>query len=282
MNPIAVVEIVIVSLYLMLPFVPGGEPVQRRLRAGSSSTTRRSSPSARCCILAIWWKVSAKNWFTGPEAHHRRGRRRGVRRLSGARRVDGAPRTGSPVLPGRSEHRRGAAGRADQPQPAGRRRRAGDYVVRGSAERRRPARHRPGRRARQHPVGRRGRRRRAASSTTGPTSGCWSSTSCRARRSTNESFGDAGRDRAGGRRLPPAARRAAVHRRLRHVRPPGRRTSRTVREHGLLGSPTGTTTTPPQWERRTPGARRPRRGRRSRATTTCWPATSSTTASGCG
>ena len=32
MNPIAVAEIVIVSLYLMMPFVPGGVPVQRGLR----------------------------------------------------------------------------------------------------------------------------------------------------------------------------------------------------------------------------------------------------------
>ena len=40
-------------------------------------------------ILTIWWHVSAKNWFTGPEAHHRRGRGRGLRRLTGSRSVTG-------------------------------------------------------------------------------------------------------------------------------------------------------------------------------------------------
>ncbi len=35
--------------------------------AGSSSTTRRSLTIGALIILAIWWNVSAKNWFTGPK-----------------------------------------------------------------------------------------------------------------------------------------------------------------------------------------------------------------------
>ena len=44
--------------------------------------------------------------------------------------------------------------------------------------------------------------------------------------------------------VPAAARRAAVHRRLRHVRAGRRATSRTVQEHGLPAASTATTTTP--------------------------------------
>ena len=73
MNPIAVAEIVIVSIYLMLPFVPGANPFNdafdvevRQLRADRHD---RGPAHPR-----LWWEVSAKNWFTGPEAQHRRGR----------------------------------------------------------------------------------------------------------------------------------------------------------------------------------------------------------------
>ena len=47
MNPIAVAEIVIVSIYLMLPSTPGGDPVQRRVRVEVRELRARSSPSAR-------------------------------------------------------------------------------------------------------------------------------------------------------------------------------------------------------------------------------------------
>ena len=67
MNRIAVAEIVIISFYLMLPFVPAANPFNDDVRPGSPSTTRRSSPSARCSCSSIWWEVSAKNWFTGPK-----------------------------------------------------------------------------------------------------------------------------------------------------------------------------------------------------------------------
>ena len=67
MNPIAVAEIIIVSLFLMMPTMPGGEPVPRRVRAGSSSTTRPIVTLGALLLLTIWWHVSAKKWFTGPK-----------------------------------------------------------------------------------------------------------------------------------------------------------------------------------------------------------------------
>ena len=48
MNPIAVAEIIIVSVYLMLPSTPAANPF-RTSSSGSSSTTRRSSRSVRWC-----------------------------------------------------------------------------------------------------------------------------------------------------------------------------------------------------------------------------------------
>ena len=48
MNLIAVAEILVVSLYLMMPFVPGAVPFSDDF-SGSSSTTPRSSRSAPCC-----------------------------------------------------------------------------------------------------------------------------------------------------------------------------------------------------------------------------------------
>ena len=67
MNLVAVAEIVIV---LTVP--DDADPARPATRSasptssGSSSTTRRSSPSARCSCSRIWWHVSAKKWFTGP------------------------------------------------------------------------------------------------------------------------------------------------------------------------------------------------------------------------
>ena len=89
--------------------------------------------------MAIWWQVSAKNWFTGPEAHHRPGRRRRVRRLTEStdcRR--GALLDRIPVLAGRPRTVTRPAGRADQPQPA-RRDDAGPRLRRAGLPRATPA-----------------------------------------------------------------------------------------------------------------------------------------------
>ena len=66
MNPIAVAEIIIVSLYLMLPFVPGGDAVQRRLRVEVRQLRADRDPRCAARCITIWWQVSAKHWFKGP------------------------------------------------------------------------------------------------------------------------------------------------------------------------------------------------------------------------
>ena len=67
MNLIAVAEIVIICVYFVLPFVPGGQPARTTTSRGSSSTTHRSSRSGSLLILCVWWQLSAKKWFTGPK-----------------------------------------------------------------------------------------------------------------------------------------------------------------------------------------------------------------------
>ncbi|HET6165533.1 MAG TPA: amino acid permease [Marmoricola sp.] len=65
MNPIAVAEIVIVSLYLMLPNVNSGNPFDDAF----SWKSVNYSPIVLAVVLVgitIWWEVSAKTWFKGP------------------------------------------------------------------------------------------------------------------------------------------------------------------------------------------------------------------------
>ena len=70
MNPIAVAEIIIVSVYLMLPFVPGANPFNDDFEWKFVNYAPIVTIGA-LLILVIWWEVSAKKWFTGPEAQHR-------------------------------------------------------------------------------------------------------------------------------------------------------------------------------------------------------------------
>src|SRR5215217_3621246 len=65
MNPIAVAEILIVSIYLMLPFVPGAVPFSDEFEWKFVNYAPIVTIGA-LIILSIWWAVSAKNWFTGP------------------------------------------------------------------------------------------------------------------------------------------------------------------------------------------------------------------------
>ncbi len=65
MNLVAVAEIVIVSLYLMMPFVPGAVPGN----ADFSWKFVNYAPIVTLgalLLLTIWWQTSAKNWFKGP------------------------------------------------------------------------------------------------------------------------------------------------------------------------------------------------------------------------
>jgi amino acid transporter len=65
MNLIAVAEIVIVSLYLMMPFVPGAVPFSDEFEWKFVNYAPIVTVGA-VLLLTIWWNVSAKKWFTGP------------------------------------------------------------------------------------------------------------------------------------------------------------------------------------------------------------------------
>jgi amino acid transporter len=66
MNLVAVAEIAIISIYFILPFVPSGW-------IGSDDFTWESVNYApvltigTLIVLTIWWQLSAKKWFTGPQ-----------------------------------------------------------------------------------------------------------------------------------------------------------------------------------------------------------------------
>ncbi len=82
MNPIAVAEILIVSVYLMMPSTPGREPVPRRVRVEvrqlRTDRDARSPAPAGDLVARLGEELVHR-----AEAHHRRGRRAGVRRLTG-------------------------------------------------------------------------------------------------------------------------------------------------------------------------------------------------------
>ena len=65
MNLVAVAEIVIVSLYLMMPFVPGAVPGNEDFSWKFVNYAPIVTVGA-LLLLTIWWQVSAKNWFKGP------------------------------------------------------------------------------------------------------------------------------------------------------------------------------------------------------------------------
>ena len=66
MNLVAVAEIVIVSVYLMMPFVPGAVPFSDDFHWKYVNYAPIVTIGA-LVILAVWWQVSAKHWFTGPK-----------------------------------------------------------------------------------------------------------------------------------------------------------------------------------------------------------------------
>ena len=66
MNIVAVVEIAIISVYFILPFTPAGVPFSKDF-AWSSVNYAPILTIGTLIVLAIWWKASAKHWFTGPK-----------------------------------------------------------------------------------------------------------------------------------------------------------------------------------------------------------------------
>jgi len=66
MNPIAVAETVVVSLYLMMPFVPGAVPFSADFEWQFVNYAPVVTVGA-VLLLFVWWQASAKHWYTGPK-----------------------------------------------------------------------------------------------------------------------------------------------------------------------------------------------------------------------
>ncbi len=66
MNLIAVAEIAIISVYFILPFVPSGW-IGAKDFSWESVNYAPILTGGTLILLAIWWQVSAKKWFTGPK-----------------------------------------------------------------------------------------------------------------------------------------------------------------------------------------------------------------------
>ena len=66
MNLIAVIEIAIISIYFILPFVPAGIPFSEDF-SWKFVNYAPILTIGSLIVLWIWWQVSAKKWFTGPK-----------------------------------------------------------------------------------------------------------------------------------------------------------------------------------------------------------------------
>jgi amino acid transporter len=66
MNLVAVVEIAVICVYFVLPFVPAGNPFHEDF-TWESVNYAPILTGGTLIVLAIWWQVSAKKWFTGPK-----------------------------------------------------------------------------------------------------------------------------------------------------------------------------------------------------------------------
>jgi amino acid transporter len=66
MNLVAAIEIVVISIYFILPFTPAGVPFSDDF-AWASVNYAPVLTIGTLLVLAIWWHTSAKKWFTGPK-----------------------------------------------------------------------------------------------------------------------------------------------------------------------------------------------------------------------
>jgi amino acid transporter len=66
MNPIAVAEIIIVSIYLMMPTTPAASIFSSQFSWKFVNYAPIVTVGA-LVLLTIWWMTSAKHWFTGPK-----------------------------------------------------------------------------------------------------------------------------------------------------------------------------------------------------------------------
>ena len=90
MNPIAVAEIVIVSVYLMLPFVPAANPFSDDFEWKFVNYAPIVTLGA-LLLLADLVEVSAKKWFTGPKHTIDQAVVGGLRHLTELRRAATSP-----------------------------------------------------------------------------------------------------------------------------------------------------------------------------------------------
>jgi hypothetical protein len=68
MCPVAVAEVVIICIYMSAPFAPAGIPGRTGFALDNGVVNYAPVLVAAVIVFAgIWWLVSAKNWFTGPE-----------------------------------------------------------------------------------------------------------------------------------------------------------------------------------------------------------------------
>ena len=66
MNLIAVAEIAVICVYFVLPFTPAGVPFSDEF-TWSSVNYAPVLTIGSLVVLAVWWRVSARRWFTGPK-----------------------------------------------------------------------------------------------------------------------------------------------------------------------------------------------------------------------
>ena len=68
MCPVAVIEVIVICIYMSLPFGPSGIPGRTGFALDNGVVNYAPVLVGLVILFAgIWWQVSAKNWFTGPE-----------------------------------------------------------------------------------------------------------------------------------------------------------------------------------------------------------------------
>jgi len=65
MNPVAVIEIIVVAVMLMLPTAPAAAPWRKEFDWAAVNYAPLMTIGV-LILLAIWWMASARNWFKGP------------------------------------------------------------------------------------------------------------------------------------------------------------------------------------------------------------------------
>jgi amino acid transporter len=65
MGWIAVIEIAVISVYFVLPIVPAGVPFTEGFTPAATNYAL-VAVGGTILLVALWWAVSARKWFTGP------------------------------------------------------------------------------------------------------------------------------------------------------------------------------------------------------------------------